>query len=159
MPRDDGDDDCKRSSKACESKGDDDYVTAVGSALPSAAEPKAALGLRGLDISAVVKSERNPRPCAEHERVERALDAQVLVVFELPDGSEGEKHFKMGHTVEVLKSFVEEEFEIPMGIQSLYLDETLMLDPLSLSDYPAIDPARDCFVRVGGEIPEQAQKK
>ncbi|KAH8046544.1 hypothetical protein JL722_13603 [Aureococcus anophagefferens] len=111
MPRDDDGDDCKRSSKACESKGDDDYVTAV------------------------------------------------LVVFELPDGSEGEKHFKMGHTVEVLKSFVEEEFEIPMGVQSLYLDETLMLDPLSLSDYPAIDPARDCFVRVGGEIPEQAQKK
>ena len=72
MPRDDDGDDCKRSSKACESKGDDDYVTAVGSALPSAAEPKAALGLRGLDISAVVKSERNPRPCAEHERVERA---------------------------------------------------------------------------------------
>lgn len=92
----------------------------------------------GLDMSAVVKLERNPGPAEAHERVERALDAQVLVVFELPDGSEGEKHFKMGHTVEVLKSHVEEEFEIPMAAQSLYLDDALMLDPLSLSDYPPL---------------------
>ena len=75
MPRDD--DDEKRSSKGYDSKqGEDEYVTAVGGVPPSA-EPKQQLGLKGLDISAVVKSERNPRPCEEHERVERALDAQV----------------------------------------------------------------------------------
>ena len=65
----------------------------------------------------------------------------------------------MGHTVEVLKSFVEEEFEIPMAVQSLYLDDKLMLDPLSLSDYPQITPSKDCFIRVDGEVPEQATKK
>ena len=65
----------------------------------------------------------------------------------------------MGHTVEVLKSFVEEEFEIPMAVQSLYIDDKLMLDPLSLSDNPQITPSQDCFIRVGGDIPEQAQKK
>ena len=96
--------------------------------------------------------------CGKRSHIEAYSLSQVYYTS-TEKGWEGAELFKMGHTVEVLKSFVEEEFEIPMGVQSLYLDETLMLDPLSLSDYPAIDPARDCFVRVGGEIPEQAQKK
>ena len=36
------------------------------------------------------------------------------VVFDLPDGSLGECKFKMGQTVEFLKSFVESEYGIPM---------------------------------------------
>ena len=65
-----------------------------------------------------------------------------------------------------------------MAVQALYLDDTLMLNPLSLSDYPSITPSKvrapaffsaaaratatrpqDCFIRVDGEVPEQAQKK
>ena len=53
----------------------DDLMTAIGASRSQpAAEPK--LGF-GLDMSAVVKSERNPGPCEDYERVERALDAQV----------------------------------------------------------------------------------
>ena len=48
----------------------------------------------------------------------------------------------MGHTVEVLKSFVQEEFDIPMTVSQLYIGEKLMLNPLSLSDYPEIHPSR-----------------
>ncbi|CAM9341444.1 unnamed protein product, partial [Phaeothamnion confervicola] len=40
------------------------------------------------------------------------------VVFELPDGSQGEQQFQLGQTVEVLKSFVASEFGIPMAGQA-----------------------------------------
>lgn len=66
-------------------------------------------------------------------------ETEVLVVFDLPDGSQGEKSFKLGQTVEVLKSFVESEYGIPMSDQSLFLEdfEGKRLDnPFSLLDYP-----------------------
>lgn len=44
-------------------------------------------------------------------------EKEILCVFELPDGSEGEKVFKFGQTVEYLKSYVESEFGIPMEEQ------------------------------------------
>ena len=44
-------------------------------------------------------------------------EKEILCIFELPDGSEGEKLFKLGQTVEYLKSFVESEFGIPMNAQ------------------------------------------
>ena len=37
-------------------------------------------------------------------------EKMVNVVFDLPDGSQGENSFKLGHTVEVLKSFIENEY-------------------------------------------------
>jgi len=114
-----------------------------------------------LDMGLLAKAERNaPRALEEHERAERLLDSEVLVVFELPDGSEGERHFKMGHTVLLLKSFVEEEYDIPVQSQRLYVGGELMLDPLSLSDFPAISPKnRATRVRVHGHLPDSASKK
>ena len=41
----------------------------------------------------------------------------LKVVFDLPDGSMGESTFKLGQTVEFLKSFVESEYGIPMAAQ------------------------------------------
>lgn len=35
---------------------------------------------------------------------------EILVVFDLPDGSQSDSKFRLGQTVEVLKSFVESEF-------------------------------------------------
>ena len=40
-----------------------------------------------------------------------------------------------GQTVEVLKSYVESEYGIPMGLQTLFLENLLMMDPLSLLDF------------------------
>ena len=37
-------------------------------------------------------------------------EEEVVVIFDLPDGSQGEHKFKLGQTVEVLKSFVESEY-------------------------------------------------
>ena len=40
-----------------------------------------------------------------------------------------------GQTVEVLKSYVESEYGIPMSQQFLFLENLLMMDPLSLLDF------------------------
>ena len=66
----------------------------------------------------------------EHEMVE--------ITFQLPEGDEICGDFKVGQTVEVLKSFVTEKTKIPMEDQRLYLDGKLMFDPLSLSDFKDI---------------------
>lgn len=73
------------------------------------------------------------------EYMEPAIqEKDVLIVFELPDGSQGEKSFKYGHTIELLKSFVEGEYGIPMQEQELYLDDRKLENPFSLLDYPEV---------------------
>jgi hypothetical protein len=65
----------------------------------------------------------------------RQQEESVTVIFELPDGSQGESKFKLGQTVEFLKSFVESEYGILMQEQVLSIEGRVMLDPLSLLDY------------------------
>jgi hypothetical protein len=70
-------------------------------------------------------------------------EKEILIVFDLPDGSQGERAFKLGQTIEVLKSFIESEYGIPMVEQTLFLDmehaDGKRLDnPFSLLDYPDI---------------------
>lgn len=57
---------------------------------------------------------------SEVEKI-RIQEKEILCIFELPDGSEGEKLFKLGQTVEYLKSFVENEFGIPMNAQVILI--------------------------------------
>ena len=135
----------------------DDLLATISPKLISpGAEPKPRS--IGIDMESLAKSERNAEATAEDDIMKR-LDAPVLVVFELPDGSEGEKTFKLGQTVEVLKAFVEDEFEIDMSSSRLYLGDEEMPDPFSLSDFPAVSPRKACVVRVAGDVPERAQKK
>mmetsp|Transcript_19536 Transcript_19536/g.18870 ORF Transcript_19536/g.18870 Transcript_19536/m.18870 type:complete len:144 (+) Transcript_19536:108-539(+) len=74
-------------------------------------------------------------------------ESNVLVVFDLP-----------GQTVELLKSFVESEYGIPMTEQTLFLENKLMMDPLSISDFPEAKGVDEIFVRVEGPIPSEAKK-
>lgn len=62
----------------------------------------------------------------------------ILVVFDLPDGSQGESVFKLGQTVEFLKSFVESEYGILMQDQKIIFEGKEMMDPLSILDYPEV---------------------
>ena len=134
----------------------DDLLATISPKLMSpGAEPKPSIGI---DMELLEKAERNAETTEEDDIMKR-LDAPVLVVFELPDGSEGEQTFKLGQTVEVLKAFVEDEFEIDMRSCRLYLGDEEMPDPFSLSDFPAVSPRRACVVRVAGDVPERAQKK
>ena len=134
----------------------DDLLATVSPKLTSpGAEPKPRIGI---DMELLEKAERNAENTEEDDIIKR-LDAPVLVVFELPDGSEGEQTFKLGQTVEVLKAFVEDEFEIDMRSCRLYLGDEEMPDPFSLSDFPQVSPRKACVVRVAGDVPERAQKK
>lgn len=105
-------------------------------------------------------------------------EKMVNVVFDLPDGSQGENSFKLGHTVEVLKSFIENEYGstlvfiihlthrwlncrrtgIPMAEQSLFLDSKPMFDPFSLLDYPEAKGTDELYVRVEGSLPRSSRK-
>ena len=69
------------------------------------------------------------------EKKPNVQEDSILVIFELPDGSQGEARFKLGQTVEVLKSYVDTEYRIPMMDQRLFLEDRLMMDPLSLCDF------------------------
>jgi hypothetical protein len=86
--------------------------------------------LRGMDLDLSFAASKNSY---EQEGIQ---EQDMNVVFELPDGSQGESRFKMGQTIEVLKSFVESEYGIPMEEQKLYIDNKLLLNPMSLLDYP-----------------------
>jgi hypothetical protein len=76
------------------------------------------------------RSSRSDEPDIQEE--------SLNIVFDLPDGSQGENHFKLGQTVEVLKSFIESEYGIPMNEQTLYLDDKVLQNPFSLLDYPEV---------------------
>ena len=80
--------------------------------------------------------------------------APVTILFDLPDGSQVEEEFQMGQTIEVLKSFVMEECGIPMAKQTLYLENGTgpLMDPMSIMDYPEIDPRQEVLIRVDGSL-------
>jgi len=116
-----------------------------------------AKGCCELDMCALAKAERNRSSSRWQDRAERLLEDEVLVIFELPDGSEGERHFKRGHTVALLKSFLEEEYEIPAAEQRLFLNGKIMLDPFCLCDFTT---KHNCIVvTVEGLLPASAAKK
>lgn len=71
-------------------------------------------------------------------KMEEIHNAVCEVRFTLPNGARDSATFKVGQTVEVLKSYIAAHHDISMADQRLYLSGNLMIDPLSLSDFPAI---------------------
>lgn len=62
--------------------------------------------------------------------------------------------------LQVLKSYLALDCGIPMHSQRLYLgEEGPLLDPMSLLDYPQIDPREHVIIRVEGEIDDASAKK
>ena len=89
----------------------------------------------------------------EEKDSSRLQEGSIVVNFELPDGSYGESIFKIGQTTEVLKSFVESEYGIPMDAQTLLLDGQTMLNPLSLMDFSETKGADEILIVVDGPMP------
>ena len=98
-------------------------------------------------------------PRKDDVRAERVQEDSIVVNFDLPDGSQGESVFKLGQTVEVLKSFVESEYGIPMESQTLYIDDKPMMNPLSLLDFRECKAAEEIYVRVDGPMEDRSCKK
>lgn len=68
---------------------------------------------------------------------------------------QGEKDFKLGHTVEYVKAFVEAEYGIPMARQTLFLDDGAvpLMDPMSLLDYLRhVQGEGDIYIKVDGPL-------
>lgn len=95
---------------------------------------------------------------AKDEMTDNIQESTKLVIFDLPDGSQGEGYFKLGQTVEYLKSFVELEFGIPMNSQKLFLEDELMMDPYSLLDFPEAKGVDEIFIRVEGQFEKEFKK-
>ena len=113
----------------------------------SEASPATHRGVGELDLSL---AERKSRGGVQEET--------ILIVFDLPDGSQGEATFKLGQTVEVLKSYVESEYGIPMQTQQLYLADRHLIDPLTLLDYPEAKGVEELTVRVQGHLSKEFKK-
>lgn len=105
--------------------------------------------LKGMDLDLSLA----PRKQEEDIVSRRAQEENIVVNFELPDGSYGESIFKLGQTVEVLKSFVESEFGIPMEEQVMMLDGRSMLNPLSLMDFSETKGVDEILIQVDGPMP------
>jgi hypothetical protein len=74
----------------------------------------------------------------------------------------------MGNQVEQLKGYLEQALGIPFGAQSIFLDASdgeFMIDPLSLSDYKTITPAKPTHIfvkvcwRLKSRIRQRGEKK
>ena len=107
----------------------------------------------GLDLSKTLR--KNADYMEESPLIQ---ETSIMVVFDLPDGSVGEQVFKLGNTVEVLKSFVEMDYGIPMMEQTMYMGDQLLMDPMSLLDYPEAKSSDELFVRVEGVLPSESKK-
>jgi len=146
-----------------DSKGGDDDEAVIeidapplASAKPSSPEKQPHYKLDVTAASELAES----KDTSEIGQLVRQAEAMVLVVFELDDGSEAEREFMMGQTVECLKAFVESECGVPMRTQRMFIGDTVLIDPLSLADYPALfDPREDVVVRVEGEFSSAESKK
>lgn len=73
---------------------------------------------------------------AEEEAEARGTD--VAVRFHLPGGKVLETSMSEGQVVAALKAYVAENSELPMGGMVLTLGGTVLLDPMSLCDYPVV---------------------
>jgi hypothetical protein len=115
--------------------GEDDNMIMISNRNDSKQTDSGLSPLKGMSLDLSLAAEAKQfRNRTEPEIQEESL----TIVFDLPDGSQGENVFKLGQTVEVLKSYVESEFGIPMMEQTLYLDDKVMLNPFSLLDFPEV---------------------
>lgn len=80
---------------------------------------------------------------------ERGADVEVSLL--LPDGTQKTQLFKMGTLVSYLKAYIEKNFGYSIKNQVLRLDGHEMLDPLCLSDIPAIKESETNFIKVTTE--------
>jgi len=111
--------------------------------------------LKGMDLDLSLASRKSDSR-ADNERVQ---EGSIVVNFDLPDGSQGEGVFKLGQTVEVLKSFVESEYGIPMEHQVMYINDRAMMNPLSLLDFGEAKGVEEIFIRVDGPMNDNTCKK
>lgn len=140
----------------CCKDGDDDDMAfdiipdSTPEGLPRKVNPRP-IGL-GLDLTQAKQPNDQGSDQTREAQIDRRNNTVATILFELPDGSMVQNEFQMGQTVQVLKSYIASEVGIPMAQQSLYLETStdMLLDPMTLLDYPEIDPMDEILIRVEG---------
>eukprot|EP00759_Apiculatamorpha_spiralis_P012164 PhF_6_TR19238/c0_g1_i1/m.28284 len=88
----------------------------------------------------------------EEDDTERELAGDTVpITFVLPGGGRiADCTFRMGHTVEALKLYLEnvDVAKFPYGNVALFLNGEMMLDPLSLNDVHGVKPKENNTVEV-----------
>lgn len=93
------------------------------------------------------KLPNNLKEIKNRERFQES-GSDVKVSLLLPDGTQDTQLFKMGTLVMYLKAYVEQKYGYAMKNQVLSLDDHPLLDPLCLSDIPAIKESETNFIKV-----------
>jgi len=133
------------SPKRAEAKGDGS-MGGMGAGLSM-------LSLAGVEKGKSGAGDYNDSECKEDEA--KALqETEMDTTFILPEsvgGGEEQAVFRMGNTVGYLKEHVQQCCEIEVSDQVFHLqDGTVLIDPLTLTDYPQIDMRKGLVIRVEG---------
>ncbi|KAL6056812.1 hypothetical protein QOT17_015839 [Balamuthia mandrillaris] len=79
----------------------------------------------------------------EEEAVSYAQEADIFepldLKLEMPDGTTKVMKFTTGDTIQIIKKRLEAEHDIPFTSVDCLLDGKVMLEPLSLNDFPNLD--------------------
>ena len=144
---------------------DDEAITFIAPEAKALSPIGRPAGMGSLDLSlaaAVADQAQDAKTPSAEDDVLRQATTPVTILFDLPDGSQIEGEFQMGQTIEVLKSYVSVDIGIPMQEQSLYLEDGTgpLMDPMSIMDYPQIDPRKgEVFIRVDGIMDDDGDAK
>ena len=85
----------------------------------------------------------------EFDRLEMEVRGRSLVLScQLPGGKKELVNVTSGQDVAYAKSQLAKKLDIPYSTIHLFLDKTLMIDPLSFGDFPAINNLKDSNVPI-----------
>ncbi|POM77117.1 hypothetical protein PHPALM_5548 [Phytophthora palmivora] len=85
---------------------------------------------------------------SKFDHVMALQEESIHITFLLPDDSTVSNEFKKGHTIAVLKAFLEDEYDLKQDETQLCLDGTILLDPFSLTDFPCVFEASVIDIQV-----------
>jgi len=93
------------------------------------------------------------------EKGDEAIFKMVRVIFNLPHENILEKNFPIGESVQTIKRYLNDNHRYPYQTTSFIFEGEMMIDPLSLNDYPKIvelsDNSEAIHIQVEGEqLPE-----
>jgi len=73
---------------------------------------------------------------------ESNIFATITLVLQLPDGTTKDLAATTGDTIQIIKKKMEAELGFPYSKTSCFLDGKLMIEPLSLNDFPNLPKER-----------------
>ncbi|KAL3661922.1 hypothetical protein V7S43_013215 [Phytophthora oleae] len=96
---------------------------------------------------------------SKFDHVMALQEESIHITFLLPDDSTVSSEFKKGHTIAVLKAFLEDEYDLKQEETQLCLDGTILLDPFSLTDFPCVVEASAVDIQVRRSSSDDAKSR